>query len=138
MIGRQISWIHSASYSGYREQSGTSVGIATDLRLETRLNCEDLNIQHSAYVQSTVSKHREYTTAFIISEIQRFSSKADIHKQNKIFFSRFCSIMQHSETVPTRPISEAFLAKDAYTEDQYNTTGLSVEDKPNKNVYTGT
>jgi len=92
---------------------------------------------HPAYVQKMVSKHREYTTAFIISEIQGFSSNTDIHKQNKTFFARYCSIRQHSETVPTRLTSEAFLSKVAYTEDQYNNTGLSVADKPHQNVYTG-
>jgi len=76
--------------------------------------CEDLNIRLSAYVQITVSKHREYIPAFIISKVQGFISNADIHKQKKIFFVRYCTIMQHSETVPTRRTSEAFLAKFAF------------------------
>jgi hypothetical protein len=63
---------------------------------------------------ATGTGHREYIPAFIISEIEWFISNVGIHKQNMIFFTRYCSIMRHSKTVPTRWTSEAFLAKFAF------------------------
>ena len=69
---------------------------------------------HALDRAATGTGHREYIQAFIISEIEGFSSNVGIHKQNKIFLTRYCSIMQHSETVLTRRTSEAFVAKFAF------------------------